>query len=326
LKRREFIAMIGDLAVSMSIVLPLSALAQQGKVVTIGVLVLGTPPPEAFLKGLREGLWGLGYTEGQNIKLEILTAEGKADILAEKAAELVRLKVDIIVASQTLPATAAKQATGEIPIVMASVGDPVGTGLVASLARPGGNVTGTSAGAAEVAGKTVELIREVIPSARQFAVLANEIDPFTRPFLVENSRAAQSIGLEMQTIMVLPGKPLEAMFMGMIDSKRVDAVIIQGSLLNQEAVELAMKHRLPMFSASPIGPALGCLASYTANLDGLYRDTAVYIDKILRGGKPADLPVSLPTRFELIINLKTAKSLGLDVPALLLARADRAIE
>lgn len=324
MRRREFIALIGGVAVSMPIVLPLSALAQQGKVNTIGVLVLGTPPPGAFLKGLREQLGGLGYTEGQNIKLEILTAEGKAELLAEKAAELVRLKVDVIVAYQTQPATAAKQATGQIPIVMTSVGDPVETGLVASLARPGGNVTGTSAGAAEVAGKTVELIREVIPSARRFAVLANETDPFTRPFLVENNRAAQSAGLEMRAIMARPGEPLEATFASMIDNKRVDAVIVQASLTNKETVDLAMKHRLPMFSASLQGPALGGLLSYATNSD--YRDTAVYIDNILRGGKPADLPVSLPTRFELVINLKTAKLLGLDLPALLLARADRVIE
>ena len=320
MQRRAFIAIVGGAAVW-----PLLGHAQQPRLPTIGVLVLGSPPPEAFLKGLRDGLQGAGYSEGRNIRLETRSAEGRADLLAEMAAELVRLKVDIIVAFQTPASTAAKRATSEVPIVMALVGDPVGTGLIASLSRPGGNVTGASAGSAETAGKTVELIREVLPAARRFAVLANVTDPFAQPLLAENGRAALSAGMEMEPVMARPAEPLEAVFETMT-GKRVDAVIIQGSLLRKEAVELAMKHRLPLFSGSRLGPALGCLMSYSANFGELYRETAVYIDKILKGAKPADLPVSFPTKFELVINLKTAKALGLVIPPMLLARADEVIE
>jgi putative ABC transport system substrate-binding protein len=177
MRRREFITLLIGVAAAW----PIAARAQQPTMPVIGVLVQGAPPPEPFLKALRDGLQDVGYTEGRNILLEIRSAEGKADLLPERAAELIRLKVDIIVAFQTPSATAARQATREIPIVMAGVGDPVGTGLVASLARPGGNVTGTSAGGAEVAGKTVELIRELIPSVRRFAVLANEMALSPRP-------------------------------------------------------------------------------------------------------------------------------------------------
>src|SRR5215207_8079237 len=178
MKRREFIALIGGGVVAGP--LPVRA---QARVYTIGALFLGNADPNVFLKPFREGLRELGYAEDRNIRLEIRSAEGQPGLLPDKAAELVRLKVDAIVAWQTPPATAARQATSEIPIVMAGVGDPVGTGLVASLARPGSNVTGTSAGVAEVAGKNVELIREVLPAARRIGVLANETDPFTTPYL-----------------------------------------------------------------------------------------------------------------------------------------------
>jgi putative tryptophan/tyrosine transport system substrate-binding protein len=232
-RRRDFITGIAGSAAAW----PLVVHAQQAKLPAIGVLVLGSPPPEAFLKGLRDGLRDVGYTEGRNIRLEIRNTEGKVDLLAEKAAELVRLKVDIIVAFQTPAATAAKQATGEIPIVMALVGDPVGTGLVGSYARPGGNVTGTAAGSTEVVGKTVELIREVFPSARRFAVLANETDPFTTPFLAAIGLAAGSAGMEMEPVMARPGEPLDAAFESMA-AKLVNAVVIQGSMVRKEAVDL----------------------------------------------------------------------------------------
>ena len=241
------------------------------------------------------------------------------------AAELVRLQVDIIVAFQTPAATAAKRATSEIPIVMAGVGDPVGTGLVASYARPGGNVTGTTNGSTEVVGKTVELIREVLPSARRIAVLANETDPFSKPYLAAIGRAAGSAGMEMEPVMTRPGEPLQAAFESMA-AKRVNAVMIQGSMVRKEAVDLAMKHRLPSFSVARELPATGGLMAYAANFGELYRETAGYIDKLLKGAKPADLPVSFPSKFELVINLKTAKALGLEIPPMLLARADEVIE
>jgi putative tryptophan/tyrosine transport system substrate-binding protein len=320
-KRRKFITLLGGAAAAW----PLIAHAQQAKLLTIGVLVLGSPHPEAFLKGLRDALGDVGYTEGRNIRLEIRNSEGKADLLAERAADLVRLKVDIIVAFQTPAATAAKQATGEIPIVMALVGDPVGAGLVASYARPGGNVTGTAAGSTEAAGKTVELIREVLPSAHRFAVLANETDPFTKPFLAEIGLGAGRAGMEMETVMARPGLPLDEAFEN-IATKRVNAVVIQGSMVRKEAIELTMKHRLPAFGISRALPATGGLMAYFANTAELYRDTAVYIDKILKGAKPSDLPVNFPTKFELVINLKAAKVLGLVVPPTVLARADEVIE
>ena len=320
MRRREFITLIGG-----AVTWPVATHAQQAKLPAIGVLVLGSPPPEDFLKGLRYALRDVGYTEGRNILLEIRSAEGNADLLIERAAELIRLKVDIIVAFQTPAATAAKQATGEIPIVMALVGDPLGAGLVASYAKPGGNVTGIAAGSTEVVGKTVELIREVLPSARRFAVLANETDPFTKPFLAAIGLGARSAGMEMETVMARPGQPLDEAFES-IAAKRVNAVVIQGSMVRKEAVELAMKHRLPPFGISRELPATGGLMGYFANFAEMYRDTAVYIDKILKGAKPFDLPVNFPTKFELVINLKAAKVLGLVVPPTLLARADEVIE
>jgi putative ABC transport system substrate-binding protein len=321
MKRREFFGVLGSVAAGW----PFVAHAQQAKLPTVGVLVLGSPPPEAFLKGLRDALRDVGYAEGRNIRLEIRSSEGNPDLLAERSAEFVRLKVDIIVAFQTPAATSAKQATSEIPIVMALVGDPVGAGLVASYAQPGGNVTGTAAGSTEVAGKTVELIREVLPSARRFAVLANETDPFTKPFLAAIGLSVESAGMEMETVMARPGLPLDEAFEN-IAAKRVNAVVIQGSMVSKAAVELTMKHRLPAFGISRELPATGGLMGYFANFAEMYRDTAVYVDKILKGARPSDLPVNFPTKYELVINMKTAKALGLEVPPTLLARADEVIE
>jgi putative tryptophan/tyrosine transport system substrate-binding protein len=321
MRRRDFITALGGTA---AFTWPLTARSQQ-KLRTVGILVLGTPIPEPFLNRLRDGLQKLGYTEGQNIRLEIRSAEGNADLLPEKAAELVRLRVDVIAAYQTQAATAAKRATGEIPIVMASVGDPVGTGLVASYDRPGANVTGVTAGITEMVGKLVELIREVLPSARRFAVLANETDPFTEPFLAAIRTNAGNSGVEMLPIMARPVGPLEAAFETMT-TKGVNAVIIQGSMVRREAVELATKFRLPLFGISPQVPALGGLMSYVASVDEMDRDAAGYIDKLLRGAKPSDLPVSFPTKFYLVINLTTAKALDLTLPPTLIARADEVIE
>jgi putative ABC transport system substrate-binding protein len=275
------------------------------------------------MEGLREGLRAADYVEGRNIVLQLRSAEGRPDRLPELAAELVRSNVDVIVAYLTPAATAAKQATGDIPVVMAGVGDPVGTGLVASLARPGGNVTGTTTGSAEVAGKLVELIRELLPTAKRFAVLANETDPFTVPFLREIERVARSVNLEMYPTMVRPDVPFAHAFQS-ITAKRAEAVIIQGSLVRQDVIDLAMRHRLPSLSANAIVPRLGGLMSYSAG--SYFRETAAYIDKLLKGAKPADLPVSFPSRFELIVNLKSAKSLGLTIAPTMIARADEVIE
>jgi ABC-type uncharacterized transport system substrate-binding protein len=320
-KRRQFITLLGGAAASW----PLAARAQQARVYTIGVLTLTSPSPEPLLKALREGLHDAGYVEGRNLRLEIRSAAGSPDLQLERATELVRLKVDLIITFFTPTALAAKQATREIPIVMAGAGDPVAVGLVASLARPGGNVTGQSSGGAEVAGKSVELIRELIPAARRVGVLADESDPFAKPYMAQIGQAARSAGMEVETIMTRPGQPLDAAF-ETLTGNRVDGLLIQGSIARKEMLDLAIKHRLPALTSTRLGPPLGALMSYASDYVTLARESAVYVDKILKGAKPADLPVAFPIKFELIINLKTAKALGLEVPPTLLARADEVIE
>ena len=318
MKRRAFIAALGGAAAW-----PLVAHGQQARVHTLGVLTL--PNPEPLLKALREGLRDAGYVEGDNLRLEIRSAAGKPDIQLEKAAELVRLKVDLIVTFFTPSALAAKQATRDIPIVMAGAGDPVATGLVESLARPGGNVTGQSSGGAEVAGKSLELARELIPAVRRGGVLADESDTVAQADRAEISQTAPRHRIEAEPIILRPGQPLEPVFETMT-GRRVDGLLIQGSIARKEMLDLAIKHRLPALTSIQLGPSLGALASYGSDYLALARKSAVYVDKILKGAKPADLPVIFPTKFLLIINLKTAKALGITVPPALLARADEVIE
>jgi len=238
---------------------------------------------------------------------------------------LVRLKVDLIVTFFTPSALAAKQATRDIPIVMAGAGDPVATGLVASLARPGGNVTGQSSGGAEVAGKSIELIRELIPAVRRVGVLADESDPFAKAYVAQISQAARNVGMEVEPIITRPGQALGPIFVT-LTGKRLDGLLIQGSISRKEMLDLAIKYRLPTLTSIRLGPSLGALASYSSDYLALARQSAVYIDKILKGAKPAELPIAFPTKFLLIINLKTAKALGLTVPPSLLFRADEVIE
>jgi len=296
---------------------------QSDKARRIGFLVLGNPNPEPFLKWFRDGLRELSYDD-RNIELEIRSAGGKASALPDAAADLVRLKVDIIVAWQTPAATAAKQATAEIPIVM-QAGNPVETGLVASLSRPGGNVTGVDGYGAQLGGKCIELIRDTIPSANRVAILANAADPFTKSFLAEISRAASSDGIATQPLMRRPDDNFDSAFAEM-RKHGADAVIIQPTLLRKAAVELALTHRLPSFSINRVLPAMGGLMSYSTNLAQQAREVADYVSRILKGAKPADLPVMHPTKFELVINLRTAKALGLTLPPTLVARADETIE
>jgi putative ABC transport system substrate-binding protein len=254
--RREFITLVGGAAAW-----PLAARAQQARIYTIGVLTLSSPKPEPLLEALGEGLRDAGYVEGRNLRLEIRSAAGRPDLQLEKAAELVRLKVDLIVTFFTPTALAAKQATRDIPIVMAGAGDPVATGLVASLARPGGNVTGQSSGGAELAGKSVELIRELIPAARRIGVLADETDPFAKPYVAQIGQAAQSVRMEVEPIMTRPGQPPEAPFKTLI-GKGVDGLLIQGSIARKELRDLAIEHRLPALTSTRLGPPLGALMSY----------------------------------------------------------------
>jgi ABC-type uncharacterized transport system substrate-binding protein len=235
LKRREFITVLGGAATW-----PLAARAQQPKLPRIGILIPANPEPfwNEFQQGLREH----DYIEGQTIQFEFRSAEGKPNLLRGLADELVRLKVDIIVASQTPAVTAARQATTEIPIVMAPAGDPVGTGLISSLARPGGNITGLSSTTAELGAKTLELIRDVLPSMRRVAVLANAVDPFSRPFSELIEDGGRTLGIAIQTIKVRRVEEFDAAFAAM-DKERADAVIVQPSLPRKPALDLALKHR-----------------------------------------------------------------------------------
>jgi putative tryptophan/tyrosine transport system substrate-binding protein len=320
MKRREFIAGLAGAAAW-----PLAAHAQPSPVYTIGVLTLSRPNPASLLQALREGLRDAGYVEGRNLRLEIRSATTERHLQSEKAAELVRLNVNLIVTFFTPSAIAAKQATRDIPIVMAGAGDPVATGLVASLARPGGNITGQSSGGAELAGKSVELIRELLPAARRIGLIADEADPFAKPYLAQIDQAARSAGMEVVPIITQPGQSLEPSFTTLA-SKTVDGLLIQGSIARRELLDMAIEHRLPALTSTRLGPPLGALMSYSSDYVALARQSATYIDKILRGAKPDDLPIAFPTKFELVINLKTAKALGLEIPPTLLARADEVIE
>ena len=321
IRRREFIGLLGGAAA----VRPLAAHAQQPKVPTVGALVIGNINPEQFWREFRQGLRDLGYVEGQNIRFEFRSAEGHLDRLPELAAELVRLKVDIIVTWFTPTAVAAKQATHEIPIVMAETGDPIGTGLVASLPRPGGNVTGIASATAELAGKSVQLIRDMLPRARRVTALANATDPFSKPFLEQIKLGGEATGTTINPVRISSSEP-ETAFASM-EKDRPDAVIVQPSLPSRRAAELALKHHIPAVSVRPwFAEEHGGLMSYSARYVELFRKAAVYVDKILKGAQPADLPVEQPTHFELVINMKTAKALGIDVPPTLLARADDVIE
>jgi putative ABC transport system substrate-binding protein len=319
-KRRTFIAALG-----VGAFWPPAGRAQQPKTATIGILVPGNLDPTPFVSIFKEELRRLGYLEGQNLQFEFRTAEGKMDALPALAAELVRARVDIIVTWLTPAVRAAKQATSQIPVVMAGAGDPVATGVVASLARPGGNITGMAGVTAELAGKNVELIREMLPSAKRLAVLCNALDSFTRPFLAQIEGVAPGAGFELNPIMVSGNDEFEMSF-ARLSKDGADAVIVQPSLPTKRAAELALLAHLPIASPIESFAREGGLICYAGRSSDQYRLAAVYVDKILKGSKPADLPVQLPTQFDLRINLKTAKALGLVVPPAMLARADEVIE
>jgi putative ABC transport system substrate-binding protein len=318
MRRREFISLLGGAAAAW----PLAARAQQpDRMRRIGVLVVSDLEP---LGPFREALGDLGYFEGKNIQIEVLSAQGQDTRLPELAAELVRSRADVIVAVQTPAAHAAKNATRDIPIVVMA-GDPIATGLISNLARPDGNLTGLSATAAEAVAKSLELIVEIKPGAQRVGVLGNADDPFMKPFFEQIQRVAPSVRLEIQQIIVRGSDELDDAFAA-IARERADAVVIQGSLPVKPTVELALKYRLPSLSTQKSAVLAGILMSYNASFAERGRVIANYVDQILKGTKPADLPMQQPTRYELAINLKTAKALGLEVPPSLLARADEVIE
>ena len=318
--RREFIVLVGALAGS-----PLSARAQQPKIAKIGVLVAGIPDPQPFWTTFQKAMHDLGYVEGQQVQFEYRSAEGDRNRLKELAADLVRDNVDIIVTFQTPTVTAAKQATQSIPIVMASAGDPVGTGLVASLARPGGNVTGMAGVTAELAGKSVELIHQIIPSSKQVAALCNGPDPFSKPFLNHIQAGGKAAGVAIKPIILNRSDQLDTAYSSM-SKEHVDAVVVQPSLPTRRTADLALQYHVPAVSVPPQFAQDGGLLSYSSRQTDMCREAASYVDKILKGAKPADLPVEQPTKFELILNKRTAKTLGLTFPPQLLALADQVIE
>ena len=321
IKRREFITLLGGAAAW-----PLAARAQTGKFARIGALVLTSADAQSLPKVLREGLREFGYAEGQNFAFEVRSADGNTDRLPELASELARLPVDVIVATFTPCALAAKQATTTIPIVMAAVADPVGSGLVQSLARPGGNITGFSNMAAEAARKSVELLRDMLPSLKRVAVLANPLDPFTTPLLQQVRLAGQTTGIEIAPVAMARGPNEVGAAFAKMTEERAEAVVVQGIFFSRTVADLAAKYRLPSASVLRQFAEAGGLMPYGADVPDIFRRCAALIHKILQGMKPSDLPVELPTKFELVINLKTAKAFGLDVPWFLQQRADEVIE
>jgi putative ABC transport system substrate-binding protein len=280
---------------------------------------------EAFRQGLRE----LGYVEGKNLVIEYRYAEGKFDRLPALAAELVRLKVNIIVTGGPASTRAAKAATSTIPIVMAQDNDPVANGFVASLARPGGNITGLATLSPEIGGKRLELLKEIVPKLSRVAVLGTSTDPANAQLLKEVEFAAGALGVKLQYLDVLDPKDIETAFRD-ASKGRAEAVLALASpvLISQRAqlADLAVKSRLPAIYYSTEYVEAGGLMTYGVNLNDLHRRAAVYVDKILKGRKPADLPVEQPIKFELIINLKAAKQIGLTIPQTVLYRADKVIK
>jgi putative tryptophan/tyrosine transport system substrate-binding protein len=321
MKRREFITLLGGTAVTW----PLAARAQQpAKIPRIGIID-DSPIWNAFRHGLRD----LGYLEGQNMAFEYRYAGGLPDRLAWVAAELVRRPVDLIATFGTPPTHAAKEATKTIPIVMIGIGDPVGAGLVSSLARPGGNITGNTILGPEVSGKRLELIKEVIPSVARVAFLWNPNNTSHPAQLAELHTMVRTFGMQLIPVAARGPEELDNALAATI-SERADAFLMTADPLHQISImkilDFLSSNRLPgMFTSKEI-VAAGGLISYGASVPDLFRRGALYAHRILQGTKPTDLPVEQPTKFELALNLKTAKALGLEVPPTLLARADEVIE
>ncbi len=314
------------------LITPLPTGAEQpGRAVRIGLLG-GVPftDPEAtrIWRAFIDGLQDLGYVEGQNVTIERRAADAKYEELSALAAELVRLKVDLIVVGPT-PGLAAKLATRTIPIVLVGAPDPVGQGLVAGLARPGGNVTGLSSLAPEIVGKQLEILKEISPGISQVAVLSSPTDSRTALFLGAANVAAQSLRVQLQSLEVRGPDDLERAFAAMARQRAGALLLLNNPIFyfhRTRVADLAVKTQLPAVSGLRELTAAGSLVSYGANLPDLARRAATYVDKILKGAEPADLPIEQPTKFELVINLKTAKALGLTIPRSLLVRADQTIQ
>jgi putative ABC transport system substrate-binding protein len=329
-KRREFITLLGG-----AVTWPLAAHAQQtGRTPRIGWLQ-PAPIPDAWLKAFRQGLQEFNYVEGKNLIVEYRWGDGDFDRLPAMAAELVQLKVDLLISGNTASLLALQKATRTIPIVMLGPGDPLATGLAASLARPGGNITGLSLNTGvslrspELEGKRLEFLKELVPSLARVAVLSNPNNPPIVLALQETQAAAQILGLKLDSVDVREPSELDRAFSVIVEG-RPDALVVLGDTMilsrRSQIATFAMKQRLPSISTFREFAEAGGLMSYGPNLPDIYRRGAGYIDKILRSANPADLPIEQPTKFELVINLKTAKAIGLDLPWFLQQRADEVIE
>jgi putative ABC transport system substrate-binding protein len=324
MRRREFVTLLGG-----AVAWPLAARAQQSaKVPLVGVLVSASPP-HPFADAFWRGLHALGYSQGQNIKVEFRYTEGRSDRAEEFAEEFVRIGVDVIVAHYAIGTTAAMAATRTIPIVMAPHGAPLQLGVIDNLARPGGNVTGLSMMDAEIGGKRVQLLRELIPNLRRIAALGTTAttSPYSGPFVEDLRLAATTAGLEFEPILIGGPSEFRSAFASMAKAN-VQAVIVQAFFDPHRVVlvEQAAKYRLAYLSGSREVTAAGGLVSMAANLPELYERAAFYVDKILKGAKPGDLPVEQPTKFDVTLNMKTAQALGLTISPTLLAQIDEVIE
>ena len=327
ISRRQLLVAVG----ANSLVAPLGSFAQQqGKVWRVGFLGLASAAATAYMvDALRAGLRDLGYVEGRNIVIEYRWADGNYERLPELAAELVRLKVEVIVGQGTPGSLAAKQATTTIPIVMATVADPVGSGLVASLARPGGNVTGLSNLSGDLGAKSLEMLLSIAPKLSRVAVLMNPRNSSNITTLKSVQNAVQTASIKILPMEARTAQEIETAFSTMSQQKAGAIIIVLDPFLNQQSrqiAELAVKNRLPSIGGMAAYAEAGCLMSYGLNARDSYRQAATYVDKILKGTKPGELPVEQPTKLELIINGKTANALGLKIPQSLLISADKVIE
>jgi len=315
------------------ILVPLAAVAQAPpKVPTVGYLSIGSasdPRRIALSDAFRQGLRGLGYIENRSISVEARFAEGSYDRLPDLAAELVRLRVDVIVAYSTPATKAARDATRTIPIVMSVVIDPLGSGLVSSLARPGGNLTGISLMAPDLVGKQLEVLREMVPKVSRMALLRNPANPASAPHLREAEAAALALGVRLQTLEARVPQEIDSAFAAMTRERAGALVVLTDSIFTnqrRQIAELAAERRLPAVYGNSEHAEAGGLVAYSANFLDLERRAATFVDKILKGAKPGDLPVEQPTKLELVINLRAAKAIGLTIPPSLLQRADQIID
>jgi ABC-type uncharacterized transport system substrate-binding protein len=318
-------------AIFLFVAVPVAVESQEPtRVWRVGFLGPGSySPGDPRVEALRQGFRELGYVEGRNLAVEFRWAGGNASRLPALAAELAQLKVDAIITQGTQATDAARRAVRTVPIVFAVAGDPVGTGLVTSLARPGGNVTGLTDIAPEIAGKRLDLLREAIPGITRIAVLWNPANPSAAPQMKDTGSVAHSFGLGIRSLELRDLSHLEGAFVTAVQDRARAVIVLSDGALYARRVDiarLAAKHRLPCVAWTPEFANSGCLFAYGANVVEMHRRAATVVDRILKGANPAGVPVEQPTTFELVVNLKTARALGLTIPPTILARADRVIE